>query len=111
MSRKKEKKEKVEKVEKVAIPPEMFACLDDTGENYLLEVELPGVSKKDVELSMHDDLVHVKADRADVVFLGHLHFPLKVNPRKAKAAFTQGLLTVKVPVKEKRAPPVRIKIR
>lgn len=111
MSKKTEKKEKTEKTEKVAIPPEMFACLDETGANYLLQVELPGVSKKDIELSMHEDLVHVKANRADVVFLGHLHFPLRVNPKKAKAAFTQGLLTVKVPVKEKRAPPVNIKIR
>jgi HSP20 family molecular chaperone IbpA len=111
MSKKTEKKEKTERTEKVAVPPEMFACLDETGKNYLLEVELPGVSKKDVELSMHEDLVHVKASRADVVFLGHLHFPLRVNPKQAKAAFTQGLLTVKVPVKEKRAPPVSIKIR
>jgi len=102
---------KTEKVEKVAVPPEMFACLDDAGENYLLEVELPGVSKKNIELSMHDDLVHVKADRTDVIFLGHLHFPLKVNPKKAEAAFTQGLLTVKVPVKEKRMPPTSIKIK
>lgn len=105
------KTEKTEKVEKVAVPPEMFACLDDTGQNYLLEVELPGVSKKNIELSMHEDLVHVKADRADVVFLGHLHFPLKVNPKKAEAAFTQGLLTLKVPVKEKRSPPTTIKIK
>jgi len=105
------KTEKTEKVEKLAVPPEMFACLDDTGQNYLLEVELPGVSKKNIELSMHEDLVHVKADRADVVFLGHLHFPLKVNPKKAEAAFTQGLLTLKVPVKEKRSPPTTIKIK
>ena len=98
-------------MEKLAVPPEMFACLDDAGANYILEVELPGVSKKNIELSMHEDLVHVKADRSDVVFLGHLHFPLRVNPKKAEAAFTQGLLTVKVPVKEKRSPPLNIKIK
>jgi len=102
---------KAEKVEKVAVPPEMYACLDDAGENYILEVELPGVSKKNIELSMHEDLVHVKGDRTDLRFLGHLHFPLKVNPKKAEAAFSQGLLTVRVPVKEKRSPPVNIKIK
>jgi len=105
------KTKKPEKVEKLSVPPEMYACLDDAGENYLLEVELPGVSKKNIELSMHEDLVHVKADRADVVFLGHLHFPLRVNQKKAEAAFTQGLLTVRVPVKEKRSPPTSIKIK
>jgi len=99
------------KVEKVILPAEMFACLDNKGENYIIEVELPGVSKKDVELSMHDDLVHVKAERKDLTYLGHLHFPLKVNPKRAEAAFSQGLLAIKVPVKEKRGPPTIIKVK
>jgi len=102
---------KEEKVEKVTVPAQMFACLDDTGENYLVEVELPGVSKKNIELNMHEDLVMVKAERKDLTYLGHLHFPLKVNPKKAEAVFTQGLLAVKVPVKEKRSPPVSVKIK
>ena len=38
----------------------MFACLDASGENYLVEVELPGVKKKDIDLAMHDDLIHIK---------------------------------------------------
>jgi HSP20 family molecular chaperone IbpA len=45
------------------------------------------------------------------MLVGHLHFPLRVNPKKAEAAFKQGLLTVKVPVKEKRGPHVSIKIK
>ncbi len=102
---------KEEKIQKVTVPTEMFACLDDKGENYLVEIELPGVDKKSIGLKMHDDLVSVRAERADVTFVGHLHFPLKVNPRKAKAAFRQGLLAVEVPVKEKRSPPINVKIR
>jgi len=102
---------KEEKVEKVTVPAQMFACLDDTGENYLVEVELPGVSKKDIILNMHEDLAMVKAERKDSTYLGHLHFPIKVSPKKAEAVFRQGLLTVKVPVKEKRGPPVSVKIK
>ena len=106
-----EKGTKAEKREKVAIPAEMFACLDDKGENYLLEIELPGVEKKDIELTMQEDLVSVKAEREDQVLLGHMHFPLKVNQAKAEAVFKQGLLAVTVPVKEKRAPATTIKIK
>jgi HSP20 family protein len=102
---------KEEKMVKAAVSPEMFACLDDKGENYLVEIELPGVSKKNIELNMHDDLVQVRAERKDLTFLGHLHFPMKVNPKKAEAAFNQGLLGIKVPVKERRGPPVNIKIK
>jgi len=105
------KEEKMAKAEKTVIPAEMFACLDDKGANYILEIELPGVDKKTIQLNMHEDLVSVRAERDDEVMLGHLHFPLRVNPRKAKATFKQGLLAVTVPVKEKRPPPVSIKIK
>lgn len=102
---------KAEKAEKIAVPAEMFACLDDKGENYLVEIELPGVDKKNIVLNMHEDLVSVKAERPDQTLVGHLHFPLKVNPKKAEATFKQGLLSVTVPVKEKRPPPTSVKIK
>jgi len=105
------KPSKTEKVEKVAVPAEMFACLDDKGENYIVEIELPGVEKKNIELTMHEDMVTVRAERQDITLLGHLHFPLKVNPKKAEATFKQGLLAVQVPVKEKRGPPTTVKIK
>ena len=37
--------------EKTILPPHMFACLDASGE-YLVEVELPGVKKKDIDLAL-----------------------------------------------------------
>lgn len=97
--------------EKVVVPPHMFACLDAESENYIVEVELPGVKKKDVDLTMHEDIIHVLAEREDVAFHGHLHFPIKVSPKKAKAKFTSGLLRVEVPVKVKRSPPVKIEVK
>lgn len=106
-----EKESKAAKREKVAVPAEMFACLDDKGENYLIEIELPGVEKKDIELMMEEDIVSVKAERENTVLIGHMHFPLRVNHAKAEAVFKQGLLSVTVPVKEKRAPATTIKIK
>jgi len=107
----KKEMKKAEKTEKVTVPVEMFACLDDQGENYLVDIELPGVNKKDIELSMHEDLVLVRAQRPNQTLMGHLHFPLKVNQKRAQAKFNQGLLSVIVPVKEKRTPPVSVKIK
>ena len=97
--------------EKVLVPPHMFACLDAKGENYVVEVDLPGVKKKDIDLSMHEDIIHVLAEREDLAFHGHLHFPIKVDPKKAKAKFSNGLLRVEVPVKEKRSPPIKIEVK
>ncbi len=96
--------------EKAVLPPEMFACLDAKGENYIVEIELPGVKKKDIDLRMHENVIHVLAERKDLTFHGHLHFPLKVSPKKAKSKFTSGLLKVEVPLKEKPKPAVKIKV-
>jgi len=97
--------------EKVVVPPHMFACLDAEGENYVVEVDLPGVKKKDIDLSMHEDIIHVIAEREDLAFHGHLHCPIKVNPKKARAKFNNGLLRVKVPLKAKRTPPIKIEVK
>ncbi len=103
------KKEK--KAVKPVVPVAMTACLDDKSENYLVEIEIPGASKKTIELKMLDDIIQVKAERKDSVYLGHLHFPLRVDPKKAEAELSEGLLTVKVPVIEKREPPTTITIK
>lgn len=97
--------------EKVIVPPHMFACLDAKGENYVVEVDLPGVKKKDINLSMHEDIIHVQAERADLEFHGHLHFPLKVIPKKAEAKFNNGLLRVTVPLKAKPSPALKIEVK
>ena len=97
--------------EKVVVPPHMFACLDAEGENYVVEVDLPGVNKEHIDLSMHEDIIHILAEREDLAFHGHLHFPIKVYPKKAKAKFSNGLLRVEVPLKEKRSPPIKIEVK
>ncbi len=105
------KKAKVEKAVKLVVPVSMTACLDDKGENYLVEIEIPGASKESIDLKMLDDIVQVKAERKDSVYLGHIHFPLRVDPKKAVAEFTEGLLSVKVPVVEKREPATTVPIK
>ncbi len=103
-------KESSEK-EKVTVPARMFVCLDDKAENYLVEIELPGADKSSIELNMYEDLVSVRATRSDAMYVGHRHFPLRVQPKKADATFKQGLVKVKVPVKEKPSPAVRVEIK
>jgi HSP20 family protein len=103
------KKEEV--VAKPVIPAEMFACLDDKSENYMVEIELPGVRKENIELKMLDDILQVRAERRNLMYLGVLTFPFRVDPKKAEAEYAEGLLSIKVPVQEKRAPPTTVRIR
>lgn len=76
----------------------------------IVDIELPGVKKEAIDLSMHEDIIHVTAEREDLEFHGHLQFPIRVDPTKAKATFANGLLKVQVPLKEKRSPPLKIKV-
>ena len=100
-----------DKYEKIVVPPHIFACLDDEGENYAVEVELPGVNKEDISLTIDEDVIHVVADRDDFQYHGHLHFPYKVKPKKAKAEFSSGLLKVAIPLRDKRKPATKIEIK
>jgi HSP20 family protein len=106
------KETKVEKAG-VTVPAEMFAWLDEKGENYFVQIELPGAEKKDIALTMHEDVVSVRADSRpyNATFIGNLYLPLKVDPKKAEATFKEGLLSLQIPVKEKRSPPTSIEIK
>jgi HSP20 family molecular chaperone IbpA len=69
--------------------------------------------KKDIDLTMHEDLVSVRADSRpyNATFIGNLYFPIKVDLKKAEATFKEGLLSMQIPVKERRSPPTSIKIK
>jgi len=95
---------------KPRVQPDSFACLDDKEENLLVTVGLPGVKKEAIDLRMRDDVIYVRAERDDIEFLGHIHSAEKIDPRKAKASFENGLLDVKVALKEKKTSAVKIKI-
>jgi len=54
-------------------------CLDAKGENYIVEVDLSGMNREDIYLSIHEGIIYVLADLA---FHGHLHFLIKVDSKK-----------------------------
>ena len=84
----------------VTIPAEMSAWLDEKSENYFVQIELPGVEKKDINLqnARRPRLSASASSRPqNATFIGDLHFPLKVDPKKAEATFKEGLLSMQIP--------------
>ncbi len=89
-------------------------------------VEMPGLTKKDVEITLEDrtltlrgerkferDEEHVqyhRIERAHGVFSRTFQLPTNVNPSEADASVENGVLTVTVP-KSAEAKPKRIEIR
>lgn len=79
------------------VTPEV--CIDHDDAAYYIEVELPGVDKEHVDLSVGEQSLCVEAARDDIVYLGCFSLAHSVDETKAKAKFFNGLLKVEVPLK------------
>ena len=81
----------------------------DTGANLVLEADLPGLSEKDVQLTIHQDVLSLagerkmeppagyvshRQERAAVKFAKSFTLPCKVDPEKSGAIIKNGVLTI-----------------
>ncbi len=79
------------------VTPEV--CIDHDDVSYFIDVELPGVDKEHVDLSIGEQSLCVEATRDDVVYLGCFSLAHVVDESKATAKFANGLLKIEVPLK------------
>jgi HSP20 family protein len=81
----------------------------ETPASLVLEADLPGISEKDVQLSIHQDVLSLsgerksdvpqgyfvhRQERAPVRFARSFTLPCKVDPEKSTATVKNGVLTV-----------------
>lgn len=104
------------------------ADMSETEKEYELTVELPGMSEKDIELNITDDMISLKGEKksqretrekdyyiAERSY-GSVHrtfsMPSGVELDKVKASFLNGVLTVHMPkTKEARSKPRKVDIK
>jgi HSP20 family molecular chaperone IbpA len=58
---------------------------------------LPGVEKKDISLSMHEDSFFIQASRDDLEFVGSYAVCCPIDTEKARSKYNNGLLSIDVP--------------
>ncbi len=97
-------------VEKTVTSPDVCAWPDDEHNNYHIEVTLPGVDKDKVFLKMHEDSYFVKGEADDTIYVGSYSTCCEIEPKKAKATYSNGLLKVDVPFKEESYESISVKI-
>jgi HSP20 family protein len=99
--------------------------LRENHDNYQISVEVPGVDKKDVEVTLHDGVLtisgerkqetevkdgeYVRTERAYGRFQRQVTLPQPVNADAVKAAYKDGVLTITLP-KTAEAKPKQIAI-
>lgn len=82
------------------ITPEIEYEIDYDNKAVNLDIELPGVEKKDIELKILPGEVHVKASRGNIDYHGDVEFGFDVIPEKTTAQYTNGLLHVRALIKD-----------
>ena len=104
---------------------EEYAQLHDTGNELAVTVDLPGVSKNDVELTISGDSIFIRAartvsppegytahrrERSSFRFEQAIHLPVPVESKTASAKLQDGVLTVTLP-KSPVAQPKQITVK
>ncbi len=102
--------------------------IEEKDDNYLMKVDLPGVRKEDIEVSVHEGVLSIKAETKEeseekregrVIrrerhyggFLRRFNLGQDVDESKAAVAFSDGVLSLTLPKKSPaRGRPVRIQV-
>jgi HSP20 family protein len=97
----------------------MYADMKETDNEIIIEAELPGVKKDDININATEDSVEISAEakteeeteeeheyirkeREQKKFYRAFTLPVKVNPEKSKATYKNGILELRLPKKETR---------
>jgi HSP20 family protein len=94
--------------------------LVESGEDFVLRADLPGLSENDVNIELEDNVLTVsgerkseheerkegyyRLERASGAFSRSLTLPEGVDPEKVRASFDRGVLEVRIPKPEQRKP-------
>ena len=83
---------------------------DETDEAYTLDIVMPGMTKKDIDLTFKDGTLTIKCKKdvsdSDSQFYGvkteqsFRNFPRSVNAEKVSAEMKEGILYIRLPKKE-----------
>ena len=70
--------------------------VEDRGEDIVLSADLPGVEKKDIELSVDHNSIAFRAKTEERNYDFGQSFDFELNPEEVKATFVNGVLDVVV---------------
>jgi len=87
--------------DKIRITPVACVSHDDQSGGLRIEMEMPGVDKKDISLEMRKDSFCVSAPRGqDREYSGCFNLAHEVLPEKTEASYESGLLKILAPIRE-----------
>ena len=72
-------------------------------DGYTILIEIPGISKEEIELEVTDDELWLNTHNKDYEkkYKKHIHFRKPINSNEIKANLNSGILKIKIPYSEK----------
>ena len=68
---------------------------------YVITAEMPGITKEDIKVSVSQQTVTIRAERAQKKYLTEIPFDVELDDTSAKATYTNGIVEVKIKTKER----------
>ncbi|MDD1758572.1 MAG: Hsp20/alpha crystallin family protein [Methanotrichaceae archaeon] len=97
-------------MEDTVVSPNVCVFSDESLETLNIQIEIPGVEKKDIELQFYDDGFYLVAKKEGTKYMGSYALVWPVQPNKAIAKYADGLLTVNVPYRKPLEGGTKVKI-
>lgn len=69
-------------------------------EKYLIEGQLPGVRKKDIEIEATETSFSIKGQKKNILYSACYNLSHEVDLKKVEAVFKDGVLSLKLPLKK-----------
>lgn len=69
-------------------------------EKYLIEGQLPGVKKKDIEIEATETSFCIKGQKKNILYSACYNLSHEVDLKKVEALFKDGVLSLKLPLKK-----------
>lgn len=73
-------------------------------------VEMPGVKKEDIEVTVHERSMVISVNKEDRGYYKELDLPGTVNPKEARSTYNNGILEITVPLKPTEGGGVRLRV-
>ncbi|MBP7735721.1 MAG: Hsp20/alpha crystallin family protein [Spirochaetes bacterium] len=97
-------------MEKIKVSPDICTYNSEDNKTLILEIAIPGVDKKDIELKMLEDSFTLTAPRDDLEYTLALSLCCPVRVADIKAEYNNGLLRIEAPYKDFMENAVRVKV-
>jgi HSP20 family protein len=94
----------------IILSPNVCIFSDENLGRLNIQIELPGVHKKNIDMRLFEDGFYVEAKKEGTKYRGSYALICPIQPEKAFAQYSNGLLTVNVPYKKPLQEGVKVKI-